>query len=316
MASNQTYIEKADLSVSNLVNEGGYLVPKQASEFMELLIEESVLLGLVTTVPMTNPTYEISKMGFTGRVLHAAVEGTALSEDKRSRPELGKTQITTREYIAEARIPYGVVEDNIQNGTFQAVFMRYLAKAVARDMEEFAILSDTTSSDPDLQLQDGLIKQQVSLTINAGGVRLHKGVMKQAMQTLPSRYLKSQKNLAFLTGKNAGIDYADSRANRQTPDGDKMLQAQPLAIGEYGGYPIIPIPLWPETLGVTQDRTVVSFMDPKNFHVGIQRQVRVETGRDIKRREFIIVATVRFGFKFAHEPATVLVTNVLASAGQ
>lgn len=315
MASNQTYIEKADLSVQNLINEGGYLVPEQAKEFMELLINESVLLGMVTTKPMQAPTYEISKMGFTGRVLHAAVESTALTADKRSKPALGKVQITTQEYMAEARIPYGVVEDNIANGTFQDVFMKFLAKAVSRDMEEFAIQSDTASADADLARQDGLIKQQTTYTVNAGGVRLHKGILKQAIQTMPSQYLKSQNKLAFITGKNAAIDYADSRANRQTADGDKMLQAQPFAVAEYAGYPIVPIPLWPETLGVGTNMTVVSFMDPKNFHVGIQRQVRVETDRDISAREFRIVATVRFGFKFAHEPATVIINNVLASAG-
>lgn len=314
MASNQTYIEKADLSVQNLINEGGYLVAEQAKEFMELLIEESVLLGMVTTKPMQSPSYEISKMGFTGRVLHAATEGTALTADKRSKPELGKVTLSTQEYIAEARIPYGVVEDNIVNGTFNQVFMQYLAKAVSRDMEEFAIQSDTVSTDPDLARQDGLLKQMTTRTINAGGVRLHKGLLKQAIQTMPSQYIKSQAKLAFLTSKNAGIDYADSRANRQTADGDKAWNAQPLAVGEYGGYPIVPIPLWPEDLGGTTDMTTVAFMDPKNFHVGIQRQVRVETDRDITAREFIIVATVRFGFKFAHEPATVLINNVLASA--
>lgn len=315
MASNQTYIEKADLAVSNLVNEGGYLVPQQAKEFMELLIEESALLSMVTTLPMQAPTYEISKMGFTGRVLHAATEGTALTADKRSKPELGKVQITTQEYIAEARIPYGVVEDNIVNGSFNQVFMQYLSKAVARDMEEFAIRSDTVSTDPDLARQDGLLKQQTTLTINAGGVRLHKGIMKQMIQTMPSRYLKAQKNLAFITSKNAAIDYADSRANRQTADGDKFLQAQPLAVAECYGYPVVPVPLWPEDLGGSSNTTSVSFLDPKNFHVGIQRQIRVETDRDISAREFKIVATVRFGFKFAHEPATVLATNILATPG-
>lgn len=314
MASNQTYIEKADISVSNLLNEAGYLQPEQAKEFMELLIDESVLLGMVTTKPMTAPTYEISKMGFTGRVLHAAIEGQALAENLRSKPALGKVQLTTQEYIAEARIPYGVIEDNIAGGTFQNVFMQFLTKAVARDMEEFAILSDTTSADPDLAKQDGLIKQMTTYTVNAGGVRLQKGPLKQVIQTMPSPYVRSQKALAFITGKNAAIDYNDSLVNRQTPVGDKALSAQPYATGECQGYPIVPIPLWPETLGNAQNMTCVAFFDPKNYHVGMQRLVRVETGRDIKAREFIIVATVRIGFKLAHEPATVLLTNIRADA--
>lgn len=314
MASNQHYIEKADLSISNLTNEGGLLVAQQAKEFMEILIEESVILGMATTVPMVSPTFEISKMGFTSRVLRRASESTALPEGDRSKPELGKVQLTTHEFIAEARIPYGVVEDNVANGTFQDYAMRLLAKAVSRDMEEVVINGDTTNAtDTYLATLDGIIKQITTQTVNANGLRLTKSQMKQAVQTLPSRFLRAQKNLAFLTSKNATIDYIDSLANRQTPMGDsKVVDA---AAGEYMGYPVVPIPMMPENLGGGTNTTVMLFADPKNIHVGIQREVRVETDRDISAREFIIVATVRFDVKWQHEPATVKVTNILASAG-
>lgn len=313
MASNQHYIEKADLSITNLTNEGGLLVAQQAKEFMEILIEQSVLLGMATTVPMSSPVYEISKMGFTSRVLHRATESTALSETDRSKPELGKVQLSTKEFIAEARIPYGVVEDNIINGSFQDYAMKLLAGAVARDIEDAIINGDTTSSDVFLATLDGALKQATTLVVNAGGVRLTKSVMKQAVQTLPSRFLRAQKNLAFITSKNATIDYVDSLSNRQTPLGDsKVIDA---AVGEYMSYGVVPIPMFPENLGVGTNMTSMLFLDPKNIHVGIQRDVRIETDRDISAREFIIVATVRFDVKFQHEPALVKVTNILATAG-
>jgi HK97 family phage major capsid protein len=313
MASNQHYIEKADLSISNLTNEGGLLVPQQAKEFMEILIEESVILGMATTVPMSAPTFEISKMGFTSRVLRRASESTAVPEADRSKPELGKVQLVTKEFIAEARIPYGVVEDNVANGTFQDYAMRLLAKAVSRDMEEIVISGDTASSDIYLATLDGILKQVTSLTVNANGLRLSKSQMKQAVQTLPSRFLRAQKDLAFLTSKNATIDYIDSLANRQTPLGDEKVVSA--AAAEYMGYPVVPIPMFPENLGGSTNQTNMLLCSPKNIHVGIQRDVRVETDRDISAREFIIVATVRFDVKWQHEPATVKVTGILASAG-
>jgi HK97 family phage major capsid protein len=313
MASNQTFIEKADLSISNLTNEGGLLVAQQAKEFMEILIEESVLLTQCTTVPMAAPTYEISKMGFTSRVLRPASESTALSEADRSKPELGRVQLQTKEFIAEARIPYGVVEDNIANGTFNDYSMKLLAKAVSRDMEDAVINGDTTSTDPFYAKMDGILKQTTSLVVNAGGLRLTKSQMKQSVQTLPSRFLRAQKNLAFLTSKNATIDYIDSLANRATPMGDaKIVEA---AAGEYMSYPVVPVPLFPENLGGSTNQTSMLFCDPKNIHVGIQRDIRMETDRDISAREFIIVATVRFDTKWAHEPATVKTTGILAAAG-
>lgn len=312
MASNQHYIEKADLAVADLTS-GGLLVAQQAKEFFELLIDESVLVSMATTVPMVSPTMEVSKMGFTSRVLRGASEGTAVVEADRAKPALDKVTLTTKEFIAEARIPYQVVEDNIANGSFQDYFMRLLAKAVSRDMEDILVNGDTSSSDAFLSKMDGILKQSTTLVAAAGGVRLTKSQMKLAIQTLPSRFLRSQKNLAFITSKNAVIDYTDSLANRGTPLGDKKLVEA--AAAEYMGYPVIPVPLFPENLGGSTNQTSMLLLDPKNIHIGIQRDIRVETGRDISAREFIIVATVRFDVKYQHEPALVKITGILASAG-
>lgn len=314
MGANQTYIEKADLSIANLTS-GGLLVAQQAKEFMELLIEESALLSMVTTVPLSAPSYEVSKMGFTSRVLRAASEGQALPESDRSKPELDKVTLSSNEFIAEARIPYGVVEDNIANGNFQAYAMQLLAKAVSRDMEDGVINGDVSSTDAFLAVQDGLLAQATTNVISGGGVRLTKGVLKKMVQTLPSRYLKAQKNLCFMTSKNACIDYSDSLSNRMTVLGDSKVTGQGVLTREnYMGYDVVPIPLFPEDQG-SGDKTTVVLADPKNIHVGLHRDIRVETARDISAREFIIVATVRFGVKWAHEPASVFTTGILASAG-
>lgn len=315
MPSNQSYIEKADLSISNITNEGGLLLPEQTKEFFELIIEESVFMGLATTKPMSGPSWQLNKMGFTQRVLRGAIEGQALSEADRVKPDLGQISLTTKEFIAECRIPYGVVEDNIINGSFNSEVMRLLSKAVARDMEDVVLNGDTASVDPLLSKMDGAIKLATSNVINAGGLRLTKSVMKQAVQTLPSRFLRTQKNMVFLTSKNAVLDYVDSLTNRIGPMADaRLTNISALAAAEYAGYNVVPVPMFPENLG-TGDKTVGLFLDPKNLHIGMQRDVRVETARDISAREFIIVVTVRFGLAYQHEPAMVKMTNILASAG-
>jgi HK97 family phage major capsid protein len=326
MGSNQHYMEKADvwngsplhriakadLSTSDL-SSGGLLAPQQVKEFFELIIDESVLLPQVTTVTMSSPTYEISKMGFTSRMLRGASEGVPLPVGDRSKPELGKVQLTTQEFIGEARMSYGVVEDNIINGTFVDYAMRLIAKRIATDMEDIVINGDTASAIDPLNKLDGVLKQATSLVVNAGGVRLDKATLKKVLQTLPSRYLKSQKNMAFFTSKNAVIDYADSLSNRQTALGDEKLLR--VSQAEYAGYPVIPVAMFPEDLGNDDNMTSLLFCDPKNIHVGMMRDVRIETTRDISSRELIIVATVRFGVKFQHEPALVKATSILASAG-
>jgi HK97 family phage major capsid protein len=310
MAPNQTYIEKADMAIADLTS-GGLLAPEQVKEFYELVIDESVLLPIVTTVPMSAPTWELSKMGFTGRVLRRATENQGLPEGDRAKPELGKVTLTSEELIAEARIPYAVVEDNIANGSFPQVALGFLSKAVARDLEDLVINGDVDSVDPFYNILNGILKQIGTYTVNGGGVRLGKTNLKIMAQTMPAKYSRAG-NLALLTSKNAAIDFVDSLSNRQTPLGDAALVSR--AAAEYMTYPLVPIPLFPENLG-SGNKTNVLMLDPKNIHVGMHRDIRIETDRDISARQFIIVATLRAGVKLAHEPATVKCTEILASAG-
>lgn len=312
MPGNQHYIEKADLSIADL-SSGGLLLPQQTKEFFDIAIDKSTLLSMVTTQTMSAPSLEVSKFGFTQRVLRPAYEGTALPEADRSKPELGKVTLTTKEFIAEARIPYGVVEDNIINGSFPQYAISRLGEAVSRDMEEILIQGDTTSPDNFLSRMDGVLKMATTQVVNAGGNRLDKSLLKQMIQTMPSKYMRDQRSLMLLTSKNAAIDYADSLANRQTQLGDDNIKNW--SVGEYAGFNVIPIPMFPENLGGGTNTTNVLLVDPKNIVVGMQRDVRIETDRDISAREFIIVATVRFGVVYKHEPALVKATNVLATAG-
>ena len=84
---------------------------------------------------------------------------------------------------------------------------------------------------------------------------------------------------------------------------------------KYTGYPIIPIPLFPENLGAGTNKTNVLLTDMKNVHVGFHRDVRIETDRDISARMLVVVVSLRIGVKYAHEPAVVKATEVLATAG-
>lgn len=312
MPSNQHYLEKADLSINDLINDGGLLQPQQAREFFEIIIEESEIMDLVTVVPMNGPQFEINRIGFTTNVLRRAMESTALPEADRSKPEFSKSLLTTTEFMAEVRIPYGVVEDNIANGDFPNLVLRMLGQAIARDMGDIVINGDTAGLVSPLNAMDGILKQATSLVINAGGVRLDKSVLRKVLQTMPSRFLRTNRNMMFLTSKNAVIDYVDSLANRQTALGDAKITSE--ASGEYMGYPVRHLGLMPENLGGGSNMTSLLFVDPKNIHVGLQRDVRIETARDISARELIIVATVRFGIMYQYEPALVKVTNILATA--
>jgi len=69
----------------------------------------------------------------------------------------------------------------------------------------------------------------------------------------------------------------------------------------------------PEDLGGGNDSTEMILTDPKNVNVGIWRNIRVETDKDVSAGVVIIVATLRFDTKLAEEPAAVQVQNVLVA---
>ena len=55
LTPNKTLLEKADLSLNDLLVDGGLLVPEQAARFVRILIKRSVLMGMATVQPMKSP---------------------------------------------------------------------------------------------------------------------------------------------------------------------------------------------------------------------------------------------------------------------
>jgi len=72
------------------------------------------------------------------------------------------------------------------------------------------------------------------------------------------------------------------------------------------------IPLWPRNLGGTTDRTTVILCDPKNIGVCFRRDVTIEAQKNIKKRLYEVVFTVRFDAKWIHEDAVVQASDILA----
>lgn len=306
-----TFVQKADLALSELTTSGGVLTTEQARAFVEIAILESVLLGIITTKPMGAPSLELNKIGFTGRVLRGATENTALAVADRSKPELGRVTLTSKKLIADVRIPFDVVEDNIEQGNFVDHVKALLAKAVSRDLELLFVQGDTTSTDALLKQLDGVLKQATSYVYAAGGVKFTKTVLETMVKTMPAQYFVGAPKMAILTSKNAAIDYTSSVANRQTPAGDTALTKA--STGEFMGMGIVPIPVFPENQGVGSNTTSALLVDPKNIHFGIQREITIMTQPDAPAQELIVVATLRADVKYAHEPAVVKATQLLAT---
>lgn len=310
---NMSIINKADLQLSDLQN-GGLLPEERATSFVQTMIMEGVLLKLADIIIMKSPKKVIDKAQFGTRVLRAGTAGEALSFAERSKPTLDKIELSAELFKAEVRIDEETLEDNIEGADFQNTIMDMMAGAIARDVDEYLIMGDKASADPDLAKIDGILKSTTSNVVAAGGVFLSKQVLKNMIQAMPLEYMRDRKNMAFLTSVNAELDYRDQIEDRGTALGDRVYEQSIDAGVKAHGIPVVPIPMWPEDLGGGGDETAVVLTNPRNLKVGIWRNIRMRTARDIAAGVLIIVASMRMDFKYAEELATVKATGVKVGA--
>ena len=305
---NRTILEKADLALADLTAGGGILKPAQAQKFIRLLIKQSVLMQQATVVPMASPKQQISKIKFGSRILRPGQEATALPPAQRAAPDISQVELDAKLFKAEVRISDEVLENSIERGELRQTMMEMIADAISRDMEEVLVSGDTASVDPFLATIDGVLKQATSHVVDAAAAPISKDLLRDLVKTLPSEYLRDKSAMRYLTSVDADLDYRNTLAERATAVGDKFLEGDAPVL--YSGVPVQPIPLFPENLGAGSDQTVILLCNPKNIHVGIWRQIRIESARDISEGTLKIVTTLRFDVKFAEETGVAKAINV------
>lgn len=300
----QTIVQKTDIAVSSLVTNGGYLNTEQSNTFIRKLQEQPTILGMVRRVIMNSPKRDVDKIGFGSRILKAApASGTPLLATDRSSPTTEKITLTTKEMIAEVNIPYDVLEDNIERGGLESTIMDMIIERVAVDLEELLILGDTTSSDTFLAQLNGLIAQCSTNIVNAAGLAtttFSKLLLKNMVNAMAPKYLRNRPALRFFSSVKNENEYRDTLADRETGLGDTMIEGfRP--VYAYG-IPVVPAALMSETYSI--------LTHPQNIIWGIQRDISVETDKDIRARSLIVVVTLRIDMKYEEEAAVVLAQNI------
>lgn len=315
MSTNKELLRKADLTVADLNSNGGVLNPEQGDAFIRKLLIQPTLLSQVRRVTMNAPIRKINKIVFGSRILRPGVSATALASGDRSKPTTEQITLTTKEVIAEVNLPYDVIEDNIErgnignyqeggrpnmNGGLRDTIMTLIAERVALDLEELALLGDTASGDPYLAMHDGYLVRMTSNVLDAGNSLINRTVLKNAMKVMPSQYRRNRAALKHFVSTEQEIDYRDTLANRETSLGDAQLQSTAPVYA--AGAPVEGVALMPSAKGF--------LCDPRNLIFGIQRDISMETDKDIRARNYIIVVTARVALQIEEEQATVKMINL------
>ena len=300
----QRMVSKTDISVANLVSNGGYLNPEQSTVFIRKMLDVPTIIQQIRRVQMSAPIRNIDKIGFGSRILKKApTSGTTLAASNRSAPTTEQVVLTSKPYMAEVNIPYDVLEDNIERGGLEGTIMSMITERVTLDIEELIITGDTTSSDEYLATLDGAIQQVSSHTVNFGALAetsMSKLGLKEMKKEMPTKYLRNLPAMRYFMSHNNEMNYRDTLADRETGLGDTMVEGFRPTYAY--GVPVIPAALMPEANCL--------LTHPLNMIWGIQRQILVETDRDIRGQSIVVVVSIRMDFKFEEEDAVVLGTGI------
>jgi len=318
--SNETLAKRADTVLADLTSNGGILNPEQANRFIDDIKKEPTILTQARWVPMAAPQMKINRMGFGSRIMKAAPQGTTpydnpatgvnsryLAAADRSGITTSQITLTTKEAMAEVRIPYEMLEDNIEGAGLESHIMSEISRQVARDLEDLVINGDTGSGDAYLALLDGLVKATTTNVYDAQGdytsgqvVSLIPDTIEGNLLTMPEQYLRNLADLRYYVGTPSTIKYRGNVAKRATGYGDSMLTTN----GDLMAYgtQIDAAPYMPGASAI--------FTFPNNIIFGVQRNISIETDKDIRSREIIIVVTLRIDSKLDLEEACVKTTNL------
>ncbi len=314
--SNQALAQRADFAIADLTTDGGLLQPEQANTFIDLIMEQPTILSQVRSVRMNSPAMKIDKIGFDSRIVHAAPQGTSpfaaddgsndrwLAAAKRAKPTTQQISLATKEYMAEVHIPYEALEDSIERDRLESHIMTRMAARVAVDSEEIGLFSDTGSGDTDLVLQDGWLKRMTSNVVDNANAGASPDMFEAGMLAMPQRFMRNLASVKhFVTLANT-IRYRALVAQRITGYGDSALTTN-LPLVAYG----VPVEAAP-MLAAQGSGNSGFFTFPQNLIWGIQRQISVETMREIRAREVLIVLTFRMALQIETEEATVRYSNI------
>lgn len=312
--TNKAVLQRADLALADLTANGGILSPEQSNAFIDLILEQPTILKQVRQVRMNAPERKINKIGFASRILRAAVQTGGAKDDgdndryvraaDRAKPTTSQITLNTKEVIAEIRIPYEALEDNIEGQSFESHVMRLIAERAAIDLEELVLAGDTSSGDAYLALMDGYLKRMSSNIVNNASAGISPTLFMNGLLAMPQRYHRNLNSMKHFVSVANGLKYRDKVAQRATGYGDSMLTGtQP--IYAYG----VQVETAPMLAAVgSGNQGILTF--PQNLLFGIQRDISVETDKDIRSREYIIVLTCRVATQIEEEPATVKFTNI------
>jgi hypothetical protein len=276
------------------ISAGGELLPDQADKFIDLTVDESVLLKMVRVERVNNPKGELDRLNIGEPVTEKATENPdgpfdgALYE-----PVFSAVQYSTVKTRSAFNLTKEAEQANIERANLRNRVMSAFASRMSTDLEMLAIQGDdsivgASVLDRLLKSYDGWgVQTDTSHILDVGGKNVSPKLFSDMLKMMPRKYLKMMDQMRFLLSPTLWQNYAELLSQRNTTLGDAILNGG--VVPRAFGIPIERIPLIPEDLEYLvgtvayNDGSFIWLTVPKNFIYVILR--RFETYWEFKPRK-------------------------------
>jgi hypothetical protein len=308
--------------------------------FLDSVIHGSPLLSQCTVIMMREDKRHIDRIGFTGRVLYPAV-GENSAQTSEAEPSTARVTLDVEEFDGKIEMSYSVLEDVIEHAGQEAILQGYgegtalerfvalavveaimarLAPALRRDIEYYALLSDTALGSGALSKFDGWLKSAASNEHDQSAATvktIDDLLFLNTILALPAVHQADRSQLKFIAGpmtelywrhyinKNAGSGLANAALSAA---GHRDIPGMQGPNGRFGAYGIAldTVGQMPEAETTTANKGRILLANPRNLVLGVKRNLTVETDRQVGKRSVLLVPQIRMDAKLADPTAAAI----------
>lgn len=299
---------------------------EQANRFIDLVVNESVLLQNVRVVRTNRNKGEINKLDLGNIVTEGA---STTSKATTSVPTESVVTYDCEKYRSAFDLKTDFMEDNIERAGVRNTLLNMFSKRIAIDTELASIEGDNTLTVGDAQtaqnnllgVNDGfnqilLDRVPAAQQIDASGAAPSKVLYYAMKRAIPSRYRAAKPNYTFVVPSGPYDKWRLDWSDRETAGGDTALSTAGVPGPGPWGINMLEVPLMPEdlTYGTAgTDGSIVYLTPLDNLIYFVQRDITIEFDRQPRADVWEVTIHFRVDFEVENSDLVVIAKNVAMS---
>ena len=299
---------------------------EQANRFIDLVVNESVLLQNIRVVRTNRNKGEINKLDLGSIVTEGA---STTSKASTSVPTESVVTYDCEKYRSAFDLKTDFMEDNLERAGIRDTLLNMFSKRIAIDTELAAIEGDNTLTVGDAQtaqnnllgVNDGfnqilLDRVPAAQQVDAAGAAPSKVLYYQMKRAIPSRYRAAKPNYTFVVPSGPYDKWRLDWSDRETAGGDTALATAGVPGPGPWGINMLEVPLMPEdlTYGTAGTDGSIIYLTPlDNLIYFVQRDITVEFDRQPRADVWEVTIHFRVDFEVENSDLVVIAKNVAMS---